>query len=113
MNIRLIPFAAAFLFLAAADLAASPRVQVVVGNPGYGYGYGSYCNRGFYGPRVVNPYGYYRSTPVIVVRRAPVRYYSPAPVFYGQTRVIRGTHGYRAPIVPVNAVRNGGGFTWR
>lgn len=111
MNIRLIPIAAAFVFFAATDLAAGTRVQIFIGNPGYGYG--SYCNPGFYGPRVVNPYGYYRSTPVIVVRRAPVRYYSPAPVVCGQTRVIRGTRGYRAPIVPVNAVRNGSGFTWR
>jgi hypothetical protein len=91
---------------------AGPRVQVIIGSPG-GCAPIVY-NRPICGYPTFVPY--YRPSPVFFYQ-PPVTYISPGGTFISSRSLIvspapqRGV--YRAPIVPVNNIRNGPGFTWR
>ena len=114
MNIRLILSASVIACLLSAATVQAQRVQIVVGSPGcgpIGYARPEYPRPVFFGGL-----GYCGPTSYVVVRPVNTVYLSSTPVLASQLRVlppISRSTVYRAPIVPVNAVRCGNGFTWR
>lgn len=116
MKIRFILFATILILIGTVSPVVAQRVQIAIGNPGCGpgvYGRPAYYQR----PVFVGSPAFCRPAPVVIVRPARTVYLSSSPMVVGQSPVVIAQPSrlgvYRAPMVPVNAVRNGNGFTWR